>query len=214
MKTVRQFVFATCAAVAAAGFSTPAARAADMPVYEVPVVEPSGFYAGIFAGGGWGDSVISNIDPEVEGFMFGGLAGWELRRGGVVAGVEADIAFTGIDGVNAPASTSADINWLASVRGRLGFDAGSMVTIYGTGGLAFAHMDASVATLTPSSDSSTLTGYTVGAGIEARLMENLSGRIEYLYYDFNQSDFVIGTASQADLRLHTVRGALVYNFTL
>ena len=214
MKTVRQFFLAACAVAATAGFSVPAVRAADMPVYEVPVVEPSGFYAGIFAGGGWGDSIISNIDPEVEGFMFGGLAGWELRRGGVVAGVEADIAFANIDGVNTVASTSADIKWLASIRGRLAFDAGSIVTVYGTGGLAFAHMDAAVATLTPSSDSSTLTGYAVGGGIEARLMENLSGRIEYLYYDFNQADFVIGPAVQADLRLHTVRGALVYKFML
>jgi outer membrane immunogenic protein len=214
MKTVRKFFLAAFAVAAMAGFSVPAAHAADMPVYEVPVVEPSGFYAGIFAGGGWGDSVISNIDPEVDGFTFGGLVGWELRRDGVVAGVEADITFANIDGVNNAAQTAADIQWLASLRGRLGFDAGSSVTLYGTGGLAFARMEATVAAMNPSTDSSTLTGYVVGAGVEARLMENLSGRLEYLYYNFNQSDFVIGPAAQADLRVQTVRAALVYHFAL
>jgi outer membrane immunogenic protein len=55
----------------------------------------------------------------------------------------------------------------------------------------------------------------LGVGMEAALTENLAARLEYMYYDFNPSDFMIGgVAVQADLRLHTVRGALVYNFPL
>ena len=212
MKTVRKFLLAAGAVAARSGFNVPIANAADYPVYEVPVVEPSGFYAGFFAGWGKGDSIISNIDPKVDGFLVGGLAGWELRRNGIVAGVEADIGYTNIEGVNVAASTTADVRWLGSARLRLGADISPMFTVYGTGGLGFANMKASVAAMTPSSDSANMTGYVLGAGIEASLMENLKGRVEYLYYNFNQSDFLIGPAAQADLRLHTIRGALVYHF--
>ena len=133
MKTVRKFLLAAGAVAAMSGFNVPVANAADYPVYEVPVVEPSGFYAGFFAGWGKGDSIISNIDPKVDGFLVGGLAGWELRRNGIVAGVEADIGYTNIEGVNVAASTTADVRWLGSARLRLGADISPMFTVYGTG---------------------------------------------------------------------------------
>ena len=215
MKSARFVVFATIAVAASVGFNVRDAAAADMPVYEIPqIVQPSGLYVGVLAGWGWGDSVVAAIDPEVTGFYGGALAGWELRRDGFLVGVEGDIAATGIDGVNTTASTSVEINWLASLRLRAGLDIDGLA-VYGTGGVAFVNMDAAISTSTPPSDTRTLTGFVVGGGIEAPLAENLAARLEYMYYELNPSDFMIGgVAVQADLRLHTVRGALVYNISL
>jgi len=213
MRTVRFAAFAAIAVAASVGFNVRGADAADVPIYEIPqITQPSGLYVGLFAGWGWGDSVVSSFDPEVDGFVGGGLVGWELRRDGFLVGVEGDIGATGIEGVNTADSTSVEVNWLASLRLRAGADMGGFA-VYGTGGVAFANMDAAITTAAPPSDTQTLTGYVIGAGMEAPLTESLAARLEYMYYDFNPSDFMIGGAAvQADLRLHVVRGALVYNF--
>ena len=215
MNIARLVILTTIAAMASVGFNVRGADAADMPVYEIPdLMEPSGLYLDIFAGWGSGDSVVSNIDPEVDGLFGGVLAGWELRRGSFVIGVEGDIAAAGIEGVNTAASTSVEVNWLASLRLRAGVGAEGY-EIYGTGGVALAGVDATISTATPPSDSATLTGIAVGAGIQAVISANSALRLEYMYYQFNPSDFMIGGgAAQTDLRLHTVRGALIYNISL
>lgn len=213
MKMTRHLFVAACAVVAAAGFGV-SARAADAPSYEVrDYYQPSGFYAGLWGAWGWGDSIVSDIDPEVDGFIFGGLAGWELRRDGLLVGAEADIGWANIDGRNVADGTAVDMDWIASARLRLGFD-GGLYTVYGTGGVAFARMEATVDALTPTSATSTLTGLAVGAGVEAMLTQSLAARVEYMYYTFDDEDFAIGTGEQADLRLHTVRGAIVYKFSM
>ena len=215
MKTARFVVLAAVAVAASATFDVRSASATDMPVYEIPqIVDPSGLYVGAFAGWGWGDSVVAAVDPDVEGFYGGALIGWELRRDNFLVGVEGAIAAAGIDGVNPAASTSVDVNWLASLRLRAGFRMDGF-SAYATGGVAFANMDAAITTAAPPSDTATLTGYVIGGGISAPLAENLAARLEYLYYDFNPSDYMIGgVAVQGDLRLHTVRAALVYNINL
>jgi outer membrane immunogenic protein len=215
MKPVRLAVLATIALAASVGFNVRGAAAADIPVYEIPQIsQHSGLYAGLFAGWGWGDSVVSSVDPKADGLVGGGLVGWELRRDNFLVGVEGDMGYANIDGANKAASTTVDVNWLASLRLRAGVDMNGFA-VYGTGGVAFANMEAAVTTASPPSDTQTLTGYVLGAGLEAPLTDSLSARLEYMYYDFNRSDFMIGGAAvQADLRLHTVRAALVYNFPI
>lgn len=214
MKTSRRIMMAACALAAFAAIDGRPATAADAPIYEIPdVYQPSGWYAGLFAAWGWGDSVVTNIDPHVDGFIGGGLVGWELRRDGFVVGAEADIGFASVDGVNAPAGTAVDVNWIGSLRGRLGYD-GGIWTVYGTAGVAFAGMDATVNALVPPSGSATLTGLALGGGVEAMLWDNWAARLEYIHYSFDDADFAIGGGSQADLRLSTVRGAVVYKFSM
>jgi len=216
MKTARLFLLASIAATASAGFNVRSADAADYtPIYEIPqLVEPYGLYAGLFAGWASGDSIVAAVDPEVSGFFGGALLGWELRRDSYIVGVEGDFAYAAIDGTNSAASTSMDVGWLASLRLRGGVNLDGY-TVYATGGVAFANVEAGISTATPATDTAMLTGAAVGAGIEVPLAYNVSGRLEYMYYTFNNSDFTIGTTPvQADLRLHTVRGAVVYDFGL
>jgi outer membrane immunogenic protein len=63
-------------------------------------------------------------------------------------------------------------------------------------------------------------GWTTGGGIEARLCENLTGRIEYLYLDLgtthaianNQQVMTLTTQFGARVTDHLVRAGLNYKF--
>lgn len=215
MQTIRLVVLAATVLAASAGFGVRTASASDAPVYEIPeITDPSGPYVGAFVGWGWGDSAVAGVNSDVDGLLGGALIGWELRRDSFLVGVEGDIGATDINGTNTAGSTSVDVDWLASLRLRAGFRLDGL-SAYGTGGVAFADMDATVSTAAPPSDSKTLTGFVVGGGVSAPLAENLAARLEYLYYDFNSSGYMIGGAAvQGDLRLHTVRAALIYDLSL
>jgi outer membrane immunogenic protein len=123
----RRFAVAIFAALAAA----PAAFAADMPaqapVYaKAPVVAPayswSGFYAGVNAGGAWGNSSLNTsttfdplrgyFDPpnvpavnsvgsqkaKLNGFTGGVEAGYNWQTGSFVFGIESDFDYLGLRG--------------------------------------------------------------------------------------------------------------------
>jgi outer membrane immunogenic protein len=122
-----RFAVAFFAALTAA----PAAFAADMPaqapVYtKAPVVAPayswSGFYAGVTAGGAWGNSSLNTsttLDPEFgyfvpssvsavnsvgaqkakpNGFTGGVGAGYNWQAGSFVVGIESDFSYLGLRG--------------------------------------------------------------------------------------------------------------------
>ena len=86
----------------------------------------------------------------------------------------------------------------ASLRARAGF-AWDRFLIYATGGIAFANAklesegtivfdDQSTADFNDS-DSSTLTGWTAGGGVEYAFTDNIIGRVEVRYSDFGKDTF-------------------------
>src|SRR5262249_54451845 len=135
--------------VLAAASVTPAV-AADLsrPVYKAPppvtvpaqVYSWTGFYIGGHAGAGWsGDNDQSVAVPGAiapvtlggnsdAGFVGGGQLGynWQFAPNWLV-GIEGDVSWADISNSGAatvPGATvtmSQDLNWLASVRGRLGY---------------------------------------------------------------------------------------------
>jgi opacity protein-like surface antigen len=121
------------------------------------------------------DGVSHNraVDGDASGFMGGAQIGYNWQFSQFVVGVEGDISATDLDG----------INWLATVRGRLGY-AWDRVMPYATAGLAIAEID------TPflSSSSETETGWTAGGGIEVAVSDNVSVRGEYLHFDLSDID--------------------------
>jgi opacity protein-like surface antigen len=92
------------------------------------------------------------------------------------------------------------IDELGSVRGRIGYTPFTNWLFYGTGGLAWAHstnrltltqtlFEAGTTNVLSSSvfnatSSSTLLGWTVGAGVDYKLTPNIILGAEYLHYDF------------------------------
>jgi outer membrane immunogenic protein len=94
------------------------------------------------------------------------------------------------------------INWLASVRGRLGYASNNWL-LYATGGFAFADMDFNAGvncTGVPASlcaggtqniragFSDTRVGGVVGGGVEFKPLSNWIIGVEYLYYRFNDTN--------------------------
>ncbi|WP_262047638.1 outer membrane protein [Bradyrhizobium sp. Bra78] len=104
----------------------------------------------------------------------------------------------GVSNLTDNAFLQTQVNWLASVRGRVGY-ATSQWLLYGTGGAAFADVGYAgtinctgvPATLCPgagqvlrSSASETRVGFVVGAGAEFKPAKNWVLGAEYLFYRF------------------------------
>ena len=156
-----------------------------------PAASWSGVYLGVHGSGGWGslDSVGGSI--ELRGGIFGAHAGYQKQSGSFVYGLEGDFDGSWLDGETIGAVTAElSLNWLASLRARLGYAVSDSFLLYATGGIAWAEVEAS-ATISGFTigASQTMTGYVVGGGVETRLSPKFTSRIEALYYGFSESSF-------------------------
>ena len=72
--------------------------------------------------------------------MGGAQVGYNWQTGQIVYGIEADVSFADISFNQSfmGASVSGSIDWMATVRGRLGFLATPNVLFYGTAGFGYA----------------------------------------------------------------------------
>ena len=201
-------------------------RVAPAPALYPPVPSWTGFYVGANGGWQWSKADVTfdpfggsslfdfgsqTISRQTTGAVFGGQAGynWQLSPTWVV-GIEGDVdgsgaatsrnvvtpsglAITGSDGFGA----SNRLEWLNSVRGRLGYVWGSGL-LYFTGGGAWASFrhDAILSTnagglfgnSATSSVSSTVSGFVIGGGYEWLVTDHWTVRGEYLYYNFSNSN--------------------------
>jgi outer membrane immunogenic protein len=156
-----------------------------------------------FIVGGPGCSVANPGSLKPSGGLFGGQAGYNFQNGMFVWGIETDIQWSGIKDsatqtvacclpvVNPTAgigTTSQDLDWFGTVRGRLGITVWDRGLLYGTGGLIYGQEKVSESVTFPAvgyaaSASSTRAGWTAGAGFEYAFTNNVTGKIEGLYYD-------------------------------
>ncbi len=204
-------------AVALAAFastlgSTPSAQAADMGYgarAPYTVNQPlnayswAGPYLGANLGYAWGS--VHNNPTKPSGFAGGLTAGYNWQSGPMVFGAEADIQATGANETFAPWKFSNP--WFGTVRGRVGY-AFNNIMFFGTGGLAFGELRGETFGL---SETHTRAGWTVGAGTEFGLTQNLSAKIEYLYVDLANSNFTITGASNG-YRFGLLRAGVNYRF--
>ncbi|WP_337266521.1 outer membrane protein [Oryzifoliimicrobium ureilyticus] len=180
-------------AVIFAGVS--AANAADAidQVPEAPVandpVKPAGSWEGFYLGG----AATYNIggDQKYNMHAMGGqlYSGYNWQSGQIVYGVEGDIGYSGNDGAANGGTLKNGIN--GSLRGRVGYDLNPFL-LYGTAGVAVANNKFSNAA---GSDERGAFGYTVGAGAEAMVTNNITARIEYRYTDYQNKDYDVGGAT-------------------
>jgi outer membrane immunogenic protein len=162
-------------------------------------------------------------------------------------GIEADMSWTGLSGsqtyapvpviIGAPAvgsneSLSADVDWIGTVRGRLGY-AWDRSLLYVTGGYAYSKINYNALGQWPGipttfryaySSDSIRSGWTIGGGYELALpmLQNWTVRAEYLYYKLDgAAGTTFGVPSTApigslfaweDMQIHTVRVGLNYRF--
>ncbi|MGH6847530.1 MAG: outer membrane protein [Methylocella sp.] len=172
------------------------------------------------------DSVISTNN---SGFIGGGQIGYNFQfYNSWVVGIEADIqgstsrgsgqVFNVTTGAGFPAfpdqtsiSAADHLDYLGTVRGRLGFTITPTLLVYGTGGLAYGGLSSSTSIsgaevpasgpnngfwVSNGSISNSHVGWTAGGGLEWMFMPNWSAKVEYLYYDLSSLTYSAGTLSQ------------------
>lgn len=203
---------------------TGAASAADLPRGPVYTKAPpsafgwDGWYIGVHGGYASGDfdaRLIAGTDNLKPDGGFGGVQIGYLRHltPNWVLGFEADFSMGDVSGngvVIGPATV--EIDYFGSARARLGYAAGPWL-FYGTGGVAWAKTDFSVAGGVDLTSNFPHVGWTAGAGIEYAFAPNWSAKIEYLYADFDQVRSNPGGVVQVnELTLSTVRLGINYRF--
>lgn len=243
--TIRKFALmggAVSAVIATAG-SLSGARADD--AIPTPMSLYDGFYFGVTGGYATGQSDVdgelrrNHRDPstqavsedgkaDLDGGMIGGLLGFDYNVGnGLVMGVLGDLSVAGIEGGTDVAPSviglsgsdyrvDTKVNWLGTLRGRVGFEFGKAL-IYGTGGLAFGGVEAELRAAGAGkvgSDSATQVGWTLGAGFNYMLSDRLILGGEYLYVDLGKESYGFGRSGKADtdVNMNVFRGTLGYKF--
>ncbi|MCE7029248.1 outer membrane protein [Jiella avicenniae] len=201
------------------------ASAADV-VYEQPVTAPSpeapsspiyvwsGPYAGAFVGYNFArfeDAGTASFDGD--GLVGGVYVGYNFETPAIVYGIEADVGGSAVDGSAFSPSLGGDVdgeqNVFGSLRGRVGVKADPFL-VFATGGLAASRNELS---LGGSSDSQTSVGYTVGAGIEAKFDDDLTGRLEYRYSKFGNETYDLGNTSvSSGFDEHSIRAGIALKF--
>jgi outer membrane immunogenic protein len=171
-------------------------------------------------------SASGALSPRADGFIGGGQVGYNYQfNNSFVVGIEADIqgsgargSATGVNatplalqpqfGVATTISVTKNLDYLGTVRGRIGYLFTPTLLAYATGGLAYGGVNSSVSTnsgtyptpiIVPGSFpgsianfSDTRVGWTVGGGLEWLFAPNWSVKAEYLYYDLGAYTFAAG----------------------
>jgi outer membrane immunogenic protein len=176
-----------------------------------------------------------NLRPT--GVIGGGQVGANYEFVPWVVGVEASWTDSAISGSTLigctgvcliPAATligserfTSQAQWFAAVTGRVGYAANDWL-FYAKGGGAWMNVRYTEDLLTLGGGVTAATqvltdnrkGYTVGAGIEFGLVENLSGKIEYDFYDFGSKNYNFSfiTPVSVNSNLHTIIVGLNYRF--
>ena len=193
------------------------ALAADAIVEEVVAEAPLGFnwsdiYVGVHGGYSWGDSDAGYDDPDfadaggpLDMSPDGGFGGvqigynWQMPSN-IVLGVEAAVSYADIgdtipDVLTPGESIDSDTDFVGTFRGRLGYAMDRFLPFV-TGGLAVAQTEVSSSAI-GFSDEKTLTGWTVGAGVEVAIDDTWSVSAEYIYTDLGDETWFEGEAFQS-----------------
>lgn len=122
----------------------------------------SGLYGGVH---------IGNIDAWWDSGFVGGLQiGKNWQAGKIVYGIEGDLSLSGTDG----------IDWVGTLRGRLGYLVNPSILVYGTAGLGFIDFEFG----------GNETEFVYGLGVEGRLTEATTLRLEYVTFNDTDVDIV------------------------
>jgi outer membrane immunogenic protein len=191
---------AIAAIVGFLGF-TEIAFGADLPAPPVPAAVPfvapyswTGLYIGLNAGYGGAKvtetlagAVSGSTGAMLPGALGGAQLGYNYQFGSVVMGFEADFdGSMATRSLTVPGimSATAQIPWIGTLRGRLGY-AFDRYFLYATAGGAANQLISTVNVAGIGSSSTTFThgAWTAGGGLEAAISRDFSVRVEYLYVD-------------------------------
>lgn len=215
------------------------ANAADAIQYQEPVAAApvqsfswSGAYLGGQVGYGWGKSTFSNPffsgDLKPDGFLGGLYAGYNFDVGNsLILGIDGDITYNNLkdgeveDFGGIYIGTENKLRWSGAIRGRAGFAADRFLP-YIAGGVAFGKVRNSAYfdmgdLYVSSADTKTMTGWTVGAGVDYAATDNLIVRLEYRHSDYGRKSFsgtneIFSFDTENNFKTNEIRLGVAYKF--
>ncbi|MBE0692502.1 MAG: porin family protein [Aquamicrobium sp.] len=219
MNTTKRFALSAAAVM---GLSAPAFAAdvvyqeppAPAPIIEsAPVSSWAGPYAGVHLGYGFSGSAETSVggitnDIGTSGWLGGAFGGFNAQNGQFVYGAEADVNYSGVDGSNAGETARSRLD--GSLRGRLGYAINDDVLVYGTAGVAAERLR--VTDGLGARDTNMMVGYTVGAGTDVKLTDDVFARAEYRYSDYGSENFNLTAPTSVDSSNHRVTVGLGIKF--
>jgi len=163
-----------------------------------------------FGAGGLGSAWVVGLETDFQGVGSSGA-------GRAVTGfpLNGNILFVNQDGVADGLATSLyatkSLDYLGTLRGRVGALVTPALLVYATGGLAYGGVSASTSIAQFNNDTSnfgglallgaqaygagsyasTRVGWTAGAGLEWMFWPNWSAKVEYLYYDLGSATYTL-----------------------
>jgi outer membrane immunogenic protein len=208
----------------------------------VPVGSNGGFIGGGQIGYNYqfATNFVAGVEADIQGIASSHSSGSAATAGilnvlvplpPVLAGPPLALAIP----ANTTLTATKSVDYIGTVRGRLGFLVTPTLLAYATGGLAYGGVNASTSVFQSilgvpfgygaSSYSDTRVGWTAGGGLEWMFAPNWSAKAEYLYYDLGNVSYntVVGilppfllpyAASQSSTRFngHIVRAGVNYHF--
>jgi outer membrane immunogenic protein len=207
MRTITAFL----AAGLLMGATATVAQAAD-PV-DACSTAWNGFYIGSHIGYVTGDVDTDIGDKNMQGWLGGGLAGYNWQNCSLVLGFEGDVGFGNVDTKKDVNFNDFDMEPNGHLRLRLGYAIDDNIMPFIAGGLAVMDGDLRVP-LFPGSvtDSKIHWGFTIGGGLDWQVHENWVWRIEYLYDNYGQETYDVPGPVKVDVDSHTFRTAITYKF--
>jgi len=192
-------IFFTTVSLGVLGLMSPA-LAADLPTYSkapvvaAPVYDWTGFYVGVFGGGGYGDHTVVNAAGlagfanysytyDGSGYVAGGDIGYNVQSGSYLVGVEATGFWSGIKGNDASqqlgvidATSLREVGTLVA-RGGLTVD---RLLLFFTGGWAYGNiLHTSTNGAAVDQFAVSRNGLTAGGGIAYAVTNNVIAKFDY-----------------------------------
>jgi outer membrane immunogenic protein len=168
------------------------------------------FTPGFCNGAANGRTPSEGCRDDKDKIAFAVRAGYDWQNGNIVYGVVAEAGTSNSrDSVSAFSTTPAfytltrELDYTVSARVRAGYVAGPAL-LYATGGVAYARIDNSFTTSNAANSfadngKTGSFGYSFGGGAEAKVAQNVSVGLEYLYTNFTKDSYRVnvgrGTAA-------------------
>jgi outer membrane immunogenic protein len=191
---------------------------------DVPYAEIAWNWQGFYAGGATGyvsgtssNDVSANGNDEhgwanndPDGFIIGGTIGYNhIIAPNWLLGAEADFSWMDVQGDQGKRIYDGHYwtgGWdaLFTLRGRLGYTFGQTL-LYGTGGYAAIHTNETIsgnATSESNYGTDWRSGWVIGAGVEHKFTDRISGKIEYLHAEFERKSGYTGFPGNMDGQMY------------
>lgn len=170
----------------------------------------AGGYAGAYLGGAKNKFKSAGKKGAKRGYepKFGAYAGVNFQNDAVVYGLEGDAGYNKARRNDSGLVSKGGFD--GSIRGRVGYDMGAFMP-YVTAGVAGTQTRYRNGA---ESRNNFRIGWTAGAGVEAKLTDNIVTRVEYRYSDFGKKDIAVSGVNMPGTKLKSqdIRVGIGYKF--